>query len=200
MHGKFSRGYAVFTLINKGKVMKIYFRFLYNFIRLIFKKIFQSVSLSGSLIHSMSKSTQLFFAKKSSINLGRNIQSDGYCKFVVGKNAKLHIGEGTYFNSGCNVGVLESVSIGDKCVFGPNVCVFDNNHDFDENGVKFSNNTSPISIGDRCWLASNVVVLKGVSIGNNCVIGAGCIIKENIPDGSIVTCNNTLRIKSIIKK
>ncbi|MDO5124493.1 MAG: acyltransferase [Eubacteriales bacterium] len=126
--------------------------------------------------------------------------SDGYCKFVAGSSAKLKIGRGTYFNSGCNIGALESVTIGEQCLFGPNVCVFDNNHDFDAGGVKFTNNTSPVTIGDRCWLASNVVVLKGASIGNNCVIGAGCVIKGNIPDGSIVTCNNDLKIKTIVNK
>ena len=57
-------------------------------------------------------------------------------------------------------------------------------------------NTSPIKIGNNCWLGSNVIVLKGVEIGNNCVIGAGCIIYKNIPAGSVVINNQELMIKN----
>ena len=47
-----------------------------------------------------------------------------------------------------------------------------------------------IIIGNNCWIASNVVILKGTKIGNNCVIGAGCIVSGIIPDNSIVRLSN----------
>ncbi|WP_455266069.1 DapH/DapD/GlmU-related protein [Phascolarctobacterium sp.] len=52
-------------------------------------------------------------------------------------------------------------------------------------------------IGSHCWVGSNVVILKGVTIGDNCVIGAGCVITEDIPSNSIVTMDRKLLIKSI---
>ena len=47
-------------------------------------------------------------------------------------------------------------------------------------------NTAPIKIGHDCWIGSNVVILKGVTIGDNVIVGAGCIIKEDIPNNMIV--------------
>ena len=42
-------------------------------------------------------------------------------------------------------------------------------------------------MGRSCWIASDVVLLKGADIGDNCVIGAGCIIRGKVPAGSLVT-------------
>lgn len=44
----------------------------------------------------------------------------------------------------------------------------------------------PVTIGDNCWLASNVTVCPGVTIGNGCVIGAGTVVTKDIPDNSLV--------------
>lgn len=44
----------------------------------------------------------------------------------------------------------------------------------------------PVTIGDNCWLASNVTVCPGVTIGNGCVIGAGTVVTKDIPDSSLV--------------
>lgn len=56
--------------------------------------------------------------------------------------------------------------------------------------------SSEISIGDNCWIASNVVILKGVNIGNNVVIGAGCVIYKDIPDHTIVINKQELSVRN----
>lgn len=48
--------------------------------------------------------------------------------------------------------------------------------------------TAPIHICNNYWIGSNVVILKGVNIGDNVVIGAGCVISTDIPSNSI--CRN----------
>ncbi len=45
---------------------------------------------------------------------------------------------------------------------------------------------APITIGDNCWLASNITVCPGVTIGNGCVIGAGALVTKDVPDNSLV--------------
>ena len=50
-----------------------------------------------------------------------------------------------------------------------------------------------VVIGDNCWIGSNVVILPGVEIGANSIIGAGCVISESIPEGVIATFNRELR-------
>ena len=42
-------------------------------------------------------------------------------------------------------------------------------------------------IGNHCWFGTNVVVLKGVTIGDNCVIGAGVVVSTDIPDGTVIS-------------
>ena len=57
--------------------------------------------------------------------------------------------------------------------------------------------TGLVHVGSRYWLGSNVVLLKGACIGNNCVIGAGCVISQKIPDNSIVTMDRQIKVESI---
>lgn len=52
----------------------------------------------------------------------------------------------------------------------------------------------------HCWVASNAVILKGADIGDNCVIGAGCVVKGTIPAGSLVTLENGQKIRPIEKR
>ena len=44
----------------------------------------------------------------------------------------------------------------------------------------------PITIGDNCWLATNVTVCPGVTIGDGCVIGAGAVVTKDVPANSLV--------------
>ena len=54
---------------------------------------------------------------------------------------------------------------------------------------------APIMVGKDCWIGSNVTILKGVRIGDNTVIGAGCLIRQDIPANSIVYNNGDILIK-----
>lgn len=95
------------------------------------------------------------------------------------------------------------MTIGDECILGENVKIYDHNHRFTDTQVKIKEQgytTGAVRIGNKCWFGSNVVVLKGVHIGNNCVIGAGTIINQDIPDNSIVTSNRDIAIQEIVRK
>ena len=81
-------------------------------------------------------------------------------------------------------------------MFGPGVQIFDNNHKHSpETGVSSQLSTAPIYIGDNSWVASDAIILKGARIGNNCVIGAGCIVREEVPDGSVVTNRQEIHLR-----
>ena len=105
------------------------------------------------------------------------------------EGGKVTIGDNCFFNNGCSINALESVSIGDGTIFGSNCHVYDHNHRFsdDEQTIKSQGyTTAPTKIGNHCWLGTNVVVLKGVTIGDNCVIGAGVVVSEDVPEGTVV--------------
>ncbi len=120
--------------------------------------------------------------------------------YIEDGNTKLKIGDDCFFNHGCSINVLLNVDIGGECIFVENVKIYDHNHRFTDETRKIKDQgytVAPVKIGSHCWFGSNVVILKGVTIGDNCVIGAGCIITEDIPSNSIVTMDRKLLINSI---
>lgn len=79
-------------------------------------------------------------------------------------------------------------------MFGPNVCIYDHDHKYDAEGFKEGYRTGAIVIEDHCWIGANVTILRGTHIGEGCVIGAGAILKGDIPEHSLVTPNRELII------
>lgn len=124
---------------------------------------------------------------RGSIEIQRNTELERGCDVQVHASGKLVIGSGTYLNRYCIISAHQSVSIGSGCMFGPGVKIFDNNHRFSkEKGVQSELSTGAIRVGNRCWIAADAVLLKGASIGDGSVIGAGCVISGEVPAGSIV--------------
>lgn len=128
-----------------------------------------------------------FFARKNFTIRGTN---------ELGKNiVKITIGSNCFFNEGCSINAMDEIDIGDDCIFGENVHIYDHNHNYKdctklirEQGF----NSKPVKIGNNCWIGTNVVVLKGVIIGNNSIIGAGCVIYKDVPSDSILLSNGRI--------
>lgn len=122
------------------------------------------------------------------MTLGDRVESDGRVFITTGYSSQLNIGSGAYFNDGAVISCLGKIDIGENTLFGPGVKIFDNNHRFNrEEGVSRECTAGCITVGRSCWIASDVVLLKGTDIGDNCVIGAGCVIRGKVPAGSLVT-------------
>lgn len=141
---------------------------------------------------------KILFGKHFSAGKGTTFRR--FFNLYLEKGATIRIGKDCFFNHGCSINALQSVSIGDGCIFGENVRIYDHNHRFADVHAKIKEQgytTGDVIIGDHCWFGSNVIVLKGVHIGDNCVIGAGSIISQDIPDDSIVTADRELTIKQI---
>ena len=109
--------------------------------------------------------------------------------------ARVIIGKKVFFNNYCSINCHERIEIGDNCIFGESVKIYDHNHRFrDINKTIMSQgySTKSVTIGTNCWIGSNVCILPGSHIGDNVIIGAGTIISGTIPDGMIVTANREL--------
>lgn len=78
---------------------------------------------------------------------------------------------------------VNGIEFGDNILMGPGVTIISANHKLDD----FNQHTyaEPIKIGCNVWLGANVIVLPGVKIGNNVVIGAGSVVTRDIPQNSI---------------
>ena len=127
----------------------------------------------------------------------KQISSHYNCHFCA-VGGKLIIGKHVTFNRNCIVACLKKINIGNNVYIGPNVMIYDHNHKFNSKKVysdKFS--TGSILIEDNVWIGAGCIILRNTCIGKGSVIGAGCVIKGNIPPHSLVTNNNSLKIESI---
>ena len=107
----------------------------------------------------------------------------------------VQIGNGCFFNNYCSITARKSVIIGNNCIFGENVKIYDHNHKYKSSSIpicKQGFSAEEIRIEDNCWIASNVIILKGVHIGANSVVGAGVIVYKNIPENSVVIAKQNI--------
>lgn len=100
------------------------------------------------------------------------------------------VGENFYANH--NLVILDTarVTIGDNVFFAPNCGIYCAGHPIDKDerneGIEYA---LPVTIGNDVWIGGNVVILPGVNIGSNVVIGAGSVVTKDIPDGVIAVGN-----------
>ena len=112
---------------------------------------------------------------------------------------EMTIGDNVFFNQNCCVVCRGKISIGNNCLFGPNVMIYDHNHVFSKDSGVAANDykTGEIEIGDNCWIGAGVIILKDANIGEGSVIGAGCVIKGRVPPHSVVTPDINVKVKDI---
>lgn len=159
--------------------------------RIYYNNIYNNCSIGKNL--RVASKTNFSFWGNYHVTLGEKIYLRNYVRIQI-ENGRLDIGNNTFFNNFCSINCLDKITIGNDCLFGENVKIYDHNHVFKDFNIPIKNQgykTSPINIGNNCWIGSNVIILKGVIIGDNVVIGANCIIKENIESNSIIE-NKTL--------
>ncbi|MFN3019483.1 acyltransferase [Chryseobacterium sp. TY3] len=100
----------------------------------------------------------------------------------VNENAILKLGTG-YINHNVNIACFNSIEIGTDTVISENVVIRDSdNHEILSSSHKI---TDPIKIGNHVWIGTNVVILKGVTIGDGCIIAAGSVVNKDIPTKSL---------------
>ena len=168
-----------------------------NYLKLRHRQLFSCRNLRFGKNILFDRELKLRLGPGSKVDIGDRVESDGRLSIVTAHYGKLSIGNDVYFNDGVMISCLGRIDIGDGTLFGPGVTIFDNNHYFSPGGVNRDCVEGCIRIGAGCWIASNAVILKGADIGDNSVIGAGCVIKEIIPAGSIVTVHQEKSVKVI---
>ena len=106
----------------------------------------------------------------------------------------VHFGRNVYANFNLTVVDDTHVYVGDYTQFGPNVVLAVAGHPIDpalcEQGYQYN---LPIHIGRNCWIGAGALILPGVTIGDNTVIGAGSVVTRDIPSG-VVAVGNPCRV------
>jgi acetyltransferase-like isoleucine patch superfamily enzyme len=107
---------------------------------------------------------------------------------VVFDGGRLEIGDRTMVNFGADISATKSVTIGRDCLVGTHVTILDNDfHDLIDRQKRPAG--KPVSIGDRVWLGNRVIVLPGVTIGDDAVVGAGAVVTSDIAARCVVAGN-----------
>lgn len=121
----------------------------------------------------------------------------GYCHVEVSNaEARIEVGDRTEFNNNLTIkSEGAGVTIGRDCLFGANIEIFDSDfHELDPaRRVGGQPKTAPVEIGDNVFAGMGVKILKGVTIGNDSVIGAGAVVTGPIPAG-VIAAGNPARV------
>jgi acetyltransferase-like isoleucine patch superfamily enzyme len=103
-------------------------------------------------------------------------------EIVTRQGGTLEIGDRTLVNYGGSIAAADSVRIGPRCLIGPHVLIMDNDfHRIEPERRLEWPESKPITIGENVWIGARVIVLAGVTIGDDSCIGAGSIVNEDIP-------------------
>jgi acetyltransferase-like isoleucine patch superfamily enzyme len=113
----------------------------------------------------------------------------GSCGFFSGvrlecwPGAVISIGDGTYLNRNTEIVAAQSVKIGRDCKIARDVLIMDTDqHELPGIGLV----AKPVEIQDRVWIGSRAIILKGVTIGHDSIVGAGAIVTKSVPPGGLV--------------
>ena len=111
---------------------------------------------------------------------------------------QISIGDHFFANYDCTFLDVAPITIGNRVMFGPRVCLYTAGHPLDaatrNTGLEFG---KPIAIGDDVWLGGNVVVLPGVTIGAGTVVAAGSVVKRDLPPHVLAAGNPCQVLRSI---
>ena len=113
----------------------------------------------------------------------------------------IEVGENFFANYGLTILDVGKVTIGENAQIAPNVSIYTAGHpihpDSRNSGYEYG---IPITIGDNVWIGGDSVILPGVHIGNNVVIGSGSVVTKDIPDNMIAAGNPCRVIREITEK
>lgn len=156
----------------------------------------------------------LFVSNKGKFILGKDflvnshrfaniIGSGSSSSIMIGKNAKLTIGEDVGF-SNSTICCREEISIGDHTIIGGNCKIWDT--DFHptsiqqrQTDINSNAKTSPIHIGKYVFIGADSTIMKGVTIGDFAVVGAGSVVRSDIPENEVWAGNPAVFIKKLSK-
>ena len=134
----------------------------------------------------------------SDIRLGDGAQLDrGVVLLISGESRgaeKIVIGRTAYINRSTMIDASERIEIGANAMIGPFCYITDHDHVI---GSADDLTAKPTRIGERCWIGAHVTILKGVSIGDDTVVGAGSVVTKSLPPRDIAVGNPARVLREI---
>ena len=128
-----------------------------------------------------------------SVGEGVVVRPPFYCDY--GYNIRL--GRGVFANFGCVFLDVVGIEVGDRCQIGPSVQILAADHPRDpalrRQGLESG---KPVRIGRNVWIGSSAIILPGVTVGDDAIIGAGSVVTRDVPEG-VTVVGNPARVRSV---
>lgn len=141
--------------------------------------------------------TEITVEGKSELRIDRKLKMHNGAKIRVRKGGKLEIGKNFGMSNGCVVTAYDHIKIGDNVMLGPNVLIYDQDHDYRAEGgvaaMRFK--TASVVIGNNVWIGANTLILRGTTIGDNSVVGGGTVVKGDFPPNSVIIQKRTTEVR-----
>lgn len=133
------------------------------------------------------KRTELLREMLAEVGEGCYIEAPFYANWG-GKH--VHFGEYVYANFNLTLVDDTHIYVGDRTMFGPNVTVATAGHPIlPELREKVYQFNAPVHIGRNCWIGAGAIILPGITIGDNTVVGAGSVVTKDLPPNVIAAGN-----------
>lgn len=155
------------------------------------------VRYNAALGASASERRELLLERLAAVGEGAVVRPPFHCDYGF----NISLGAGVFLNFNCVILDVVAISIGDKTQIGPAVQILAADHPRNPAGraagLEFGR---PIRIGRNVWIGGGAIILPGVSIGEDALIGAGSVVTRDIPAGAIAFGNPArVRTESVVR-
>ena len=120
--------------------------------------------------------------------------------FFTTGGENIHIGRNVFINQNCTMYDLGGIDIADEVMIGPNVSIITSGHPIEPSQRRAAVVAKPIVIERNVWIAANVTIIGGVTIGEHSVIAAGAVVTKDVPSYTLVGGNPARTIRSLRDK
>lgn len=107
----------------------------------------------------------------------------------------IEIGDYCLLSPGVKIQSADAITIGGDCMIGSDTIISDCDWHHTYNRVRPFRCSEPVQIGNNVWIGARAIILKGVSIGENSIVGAGSVVTRNIPANTVFAGNPAKQIK-----
>ncbi|MBR4470621.1 MAG: acyltransferase [Erysipelotrichaceae bacterium] len=159
------------------------FRIIYNCLRLPLLRLFSLNKIKCSIFQVFSPSVKIRTFNNGEIEIQKKALIEDNV-LLESNGGKIHM-EGGFINRNTTIVSMESIMIESKVSIGPNVCIYDHDHNMNNSDGKRPFICSPIKIKRGAWIGAGAIILKGVTVGSNAVVAAGAVVTQSIPDNAI---------------
>lgn len=165
-----------------------------------YPKLFEAVSKTIELSAALNTSISIGeIRERLSEIIGQEIDETTtlFIPFHTNFGRHIHLGKNVFINHGCSFLDLGGITIEDEVMIGPRVNLITEDHPVDPASRK-TLILKPILVKRNAWIAANATILPGVTIGENSVVAAGAVVRNDVPDNTVVAGIPARVVKTLV--